>query len=189
MPWTASVPTPVQVLQYPQRAVPTASNVSAARTKPGSTDRVATESVYNGSPQQPLNTRINGIYTCTYSGCTLRFDIQKQLQEHKKNNHWRAHSLNNTTSVASTLLNTQDGPHRCDRINPSTNKPYNTVFSRPYDLTRHKDTIHNAGKQKIRCDLYTDEKSYSRADALSRHYRMSHPEDFLRKQHRGRGFE
>jgi uncharacterized Zn-finger protein len=89
--------------------------------------------------------------------------------------------------MTSSLLNSQAGPHRCDRINPSTGKPCNTVFSRPYDLTRHEDTIHNARKQKVRCDLCTEEKTFSRADALTRHYRVCHPDVELPGKHRRRG--
>ncbi|KAN0070976.1 hypothetical protein V8E54_011141 [Elaphomyces granulatus] len=51
------------------------------------------------------------------------------------------------------MRNSQAGPHKCERINPSTRKPCNSIFSRPYDLTRHEDTIHNARKQKVRCHL------------------------------------
>ncbi|KAM7213562.1 hypothetical protein V8F06_011059 [Rhypophila decipiens] len=75
-------------------------------------------------------------------------------------------------------------PYRCDRINPSTGKPCSVVFSRPYDLTRHEDTIHNARKQKVRCDLCTD-KTFNRPDALTRHYRVCHPDvDFPGKRRR-----
>jgi uncharacterized Zn-finger protein len=77
---------------------------------------------------------------------------------------------------AALMRNSQAGPHKCDRINPSTGKPCNTVFSRPYDLTRHEDTIHNARKQKVRCHLCTEDKSFSRNDALTRHMRVVHPE-------------
>ncbi len=188
MPWTTSVQTLIQAPQRPQRAVTTAGNVSVARTKPGSADRVATESVHNDTPQQPLDTNTNhGTYTCTYHGCTLRFGTRDQLQMHKER-HWRGRVRNNATGVASTLLNTQSGPHRCDQINPSTAKPCNTVFSRPYDLTRHEDAIHDAGKQKNRCKLCTDERTFRRADGLSQHYRVYHPGvGFPQKQHRGRG--
>jgi hypothetical protein len=41
------------------------------------------------------------------------------------------------------------------RINSSTGKPCNTIFSRPYDLTGHEDTIHNARKQKVHCPRCT----------------------------------
>jgi uncharacterized Zn-finger protein len=83
------------------------------------------------------------------------------------------------------LRNSQAGPHRCDRINPSTGKPCNSVFSRPYDLTRHEDTIHNGRKQKVRCHLCTEEKTFSRNDALTRHMRVVHPDvDWVGKQKR-----
>ena len=62
------------------------------------------------------------------------------------------------------------------RINSSTNKPCNTIFSRPYGLTGHEDTIHNARKQKVHCPLCTEEKTFSRNDALTRHLRVVHPE-------------
>lgn len=80
------------------------------------------------------------------------------------------------TSAAIMARNSQAGPHRCTRINPSTNKPCNTIFSRPYDLTRHEDTIHNGRKQKVRCPMCREEKTFSRNDALTRHMRVVHPE-------------
>lgn len=196
-----SMPTAMQVpQQYPfiahQRshsAVPSTSNVSVATSRLGSADTGATESAH-GTPQRPMDTRADGgTYTCTYHGCTLRFETPALLQKHKREGHRQAHGLNgarrpDAPGMTSTLLNTQAGPHRCDRINPSTGKPCNTVFSRPYDLTRHEDTIHNARKQKVRCDLCTDEKTFSRADALTRHYRVCHPDvDFPGKQRRRGG--
>jgi uncharacterized Zn-finger protein len=80
------------------------------------------------------------------------------------------------TSAAILARNSQAGPHKCTRINPSTNKPCNTIFSRPYDLTRHEDTIHNGRKQKVRCPMCREEKTFSRNDALTRHMRVVHPE-------------
>jgi len=80
------------------------------------------------------------------------------------------------TSAALLARNSQAGPHKCTRINPSTNKPCNTIFSRPYDLTRHEDTIHNNRKQKVRCSMCREEKTFSRNDALTRHMRVVHPE-------------
>lgn len=88
---------------------------------------------------------------------------------------------------AALLRNSQAGPHRCDRINPSTGKPCSTIFSRPYDLTRHEDTIHNAQKKKVRCQLCTEEKTFSRSDALTRHMRVVHPEVDFPGKHRRRG--
>jgi hypothetical protein len=199
-----SVPTAIQVPQHhqypflaqqrPHSAVPSLSNVSVATSRLGSVDTGAAESVHSGTPQRPMDTRADGgTYTCTYHGCALRFETPALLQKHKREGHRQAHGLNGArrpeaVGMTSTLLNTQSGPHRCDRINPSTGKPCNTVFSRPYDLTRHEDTIHNARKQKVRCDLCTDEKTFSRADALTRHYRVCHPDvDFPGKQRRRGG--
>jgi uncharacterized Zn-finger protein len=122
----------------------------------------------------------SGTYTCTYHGCTLRFETPALLQKHKREGHRQAQGLGAPRpfdiGMTSNLIGSQAGPHRCNRINPSTGKPCNTVFSRPYDLTRHEDTIHNARKQKVSCDLCTEEKTFSRADALTRHYRVCHPE-------------
>ncbi|QKX62194.1 uncharacterized protein TRUGW13939_09353 [Talaromyces rugulosus] len=142
--------------------------------------------------KRPGNTSSDsGTYTCTYHGCTLRFETPSKLQKHKREAHRqtvtgqpmvtaREHS---NTSLA--LRNSQAGPHRCERINPSTGKPCNSIFSRPYDLTRHEDTIHNNRKQKVRCHLCTDEKTFSRNDALTRHMRVVHPEvDWPGKQRR-----
>lgn len=185
---------PFMSQQRPQSAVPSMNNTSVATTRLGSADTVATEPIHGSTPQRPADTRADGgTYTCTYHGCTLRFETPALLQKHKREGHRQAHGLNGprrpeSTGMTSTLLNTQAGPHRCDRINPSTGKPCSTVFSRPYDLTRHEDTIHNARKQKVRCDLCTDEKTFSRADALTRHYRVCHPDiEFPGKQRRRGG--
>ncbi|KAH8597912.1 hypothetical protein B0O99DRAFT_650754 [Bisporella sp. PMI_857] len=121
-----------------------------------------------------------GTYTCTYHGCTLRFETPAKLQRHKREGHRNSASLiaggEEGGMTSSVLRNTQNGPHKCERINPSTGKPCNTIFSRPYDLTRHEDTIHNARKQKVRCHLCTEEKTFSRNDALTRHFRVCHPD-------------
>ncbi|KAI0914654.1 hypothetical protein F4823DRAFT_293476 [Ustulina deusta] len=147
-----------------------------------------------GPVQRPDRTAADsGTYTCTYHGCTLRFDTPALLQKHKREGHRQASTLNHLRSpaisgqVASSVASSQAGPHRCDRVNPSTGKPCNTVFSRPYDLTRHEDTIHNAKKQKVRCGLCTEEKLFSRADALTRHYRVCHPDVDVPGKHRRRG--
>lgn len=145
-----------------------------------------------GSMGRPVSTTADGgTYTCTYHGCSLRFDTPQLLQKHKREGHRQVQGLTGAPrlhdlgmgmnmsmnmGMTSSLLNSQAGPHRCDRINPSTGKPCGTVFSRPYDLTRHEDTIHNARKLKVRCDICTEEKTFSRADALTRHYRVCHPQ-------------
>ncbi|KAK3386914.1 hypothetical protein B0H63DRAFT_142510 [Podospora didyma] len=183
--------------QYPfiaeprhQSSAPSLSNGSLAPSRMSSAE---VDSTHSGSPQRPAATGADGgTYTCTYHGCTLRFETPSLLQKHKREGHRQAHGLTGTrrpdsagSGMTTALLNSQAGPHRCDRINPSTGKPCNTIFSRPYDLTRHEDTIHNARKQKVRCDLCTDEKTFSRADALTRHYRVCHPDvDFPGKQRR-----
>ena len=188
--------------QYPfisqarqQSSVPSLSNGSLATSRMGSTEAGMDSSNAN-SPQRPAATSADGgTYTCTYHGCTLRFETPALLQKHKREGHRQAHGLGGSrraesvgAGMTTTLLNSQAGPHRCDRINPSTGKPCNTIFSRPYDLTRHEDTIHNARKQKVRCDLCTDEKTFSRADALTRHYRVCHPDvEFHGKQRRRGG--
>ena len=138
--------------------------------------------------QRPQDTSSDaGTYSCTYHGCSLRFDSPAKLQKHKREGH-RQVSPNNASGSASpnlALRNSQAGPHRCDRINPSTGKPCNSIFSRPYDLTRHEDTIHNGRKQKVRCHLCTEEKTFSRNDALTRHMRVVHPDvDWVGKQKR-----
>jgi len=130
-----------------------------------------------------------GTYTCTYHGCTLRFDTPAKLQRHKREGHRNSATViggdeGGMTSAAQR--NSQAGPHKCERINPSTGKPCNTIFSRPYDLTRHEDTIHNARKQKVHCHLCTEEKTFSRNDALTRHLRVVHPEHVdMSKRRRG----
>ncbi|OJJ35105.1 hypothetical protein ASPWEDRAFT_110349 [Aspergillus wentii DTO 134E9] len=127
----------------------------------------------------------SGTYTCTYHGCTQRFETPTKLQKHKREAHRQTTPGGHLVGREPTSRNSQAGPHKCERINPSTGKPCNSVFSRPYDLTRHEDTIHNARKQKVRCHLCTEEKTFSRNDALTRHMRVVHPEvDWPGKQRR-----
>ena len=149
---------------------------------------------------RPANTTASsGTYTCTTPDCHARFDIAAKLQKHRREAH-RASSQYASTPTTPTSAthnaqaaannvsrNNAPGPHRCDKINPQTGKPCNTGFSRSYDLTRHEDTIHNNRKQKVRCHLCTEEKTFSRNDALTRHMRVVHPDvDFPGKSRRGR---
>jgi len=129
----------------------------------------------------------SGTYSCTYHGCAQRFETPQKLQKHKREGHRNANLGTTMTSAAILERNTQAGPHKCERINPTTGKPCNTIFSRPYDLTRHEDTIHNARKQKVRCALCVEEKTFSRNDALTRHMRVVHPEVDFPGKHRRRG--
>ncbi|OJJ62815.1 hypothetical protein ASPSYDRAFT_143534 [Aspergillus sydowii CBS 593.65] len=137
--------------------------------------------------QRPQNTSAEGgTYTCTYHGCTHRFETPSRLQKHKREAHRQTTPGGHMVPRGDvSSRNSQAGPHKCERTNPSTGKPCNSVFSRPYDLTRHEDTIHNARKQKVRCHLCTEEKTFSRNDALTRHMRVVHPEvDWPGKQKR-----
>lgn len=74
--------------------------------------------------------------------------------------------------------------HECDLINPSTGRPCNKQFSRPYDLIRHQETIHASKKKIFRCVICEGRvdggsgngklKTFSRGDALSRHIKVKH---------------
>ena len=184
--------------EFPAQLTSMESSVSEGGPPPSSQESFNVSS----APQRPLDTRANtGTYTCTYHGCTQRFDSHTNLQKHKRDYHRSQQqreasstgpSTDTTTSPRSTespvpstdgmtsaailARNSQAGPHKCTRINPSTNKPCNTIFSRPYDLTRHEDTIHNNRKHKVRCPMCREEKTFSRNDALTRHMRVVHPE-------------
>lgn len=176
--------------QSQQPSLPSASNGSfSVSSHVGSSPSLSPSS--SASPQRPEHVGADGgTYTCTYHGCTQRFETPALLQKHKREGHRQAHGLNGLRrpeGPAASYFNTQAGPHKCERINPSTGKPCQTVFSRPYDLTRHEDTIHNARKQKVSCDVCTEEKTFSRADALTRHYRVCHPDLEFPGKHRKRG--
>jgi len=153
------------------------------------------QSEASSEAQRPARTTADtGTYSCPYHGCAQRFETAQKLQRHKRDAH-RLPSPQNagnspgaSSAAALAARNSQAGPHKCERINPTTGKPCNSVFSRPYDLTRHEDTIHNARKQKVRCQLCTEEKTFSRNDALTRHMRVVHPEvDFPGKTKRKGG--
>lgn len=193
----AQVPQRYPFVAYP----PTTGDVSASQLSSADSNTSGSAAYSTPVPQsRPAGANADGgTYTCTYHGCTLRFETPSLLQKHKREGHRQSHALGGArqqqqqqqhhehSGMTSSLLNSQAGPHRCDRINPSTGKPCNTIFSRPYDLTRHEDTIHNAKKQKVHCNLCTEEKTFSRADALTRHYRVCHPDVELPGKHRRRG--
>lgn len=149
---------------------------------------------------RPANTTASsGTYTCTTPNCHARFDAAGKLQKHRREAHGPASQYASTPTTPTSATpnpqaaannvsrNNAPGPHRCDKVNPQTGKPCNTVFSRSYDLTRHEDTIHNNRKSKVHCQLCTEEKTFSRNDALTRHMRVVHPDvDFPGKSRRGR---
>ena len=153
--------------------------------------------------QRPSDTSAkSGTYTCTSAGCSARFETSSRLQKHRRENHRTSphhvstpttpysstsHSNNPQAAANNVSRNNAPGPHKCVRINPSTGKPCNTVFSRSYDLTRHEDTIHNNRKTKVRCQLCTEEKTFSRNDALTRHMKVVHPDVDFPGRNRRRG--
>ncbi|PSS00531.1 hypothetical protein BD289DRAFT_361066 [Coniella lustricola] len=176
----------------PRQELPSGPTAAFSMTsRGGSSASLTPTSMSPSSPQRPEHVGADGgTYTCTYHGCSQRFETPALLQKHKREGHRQAHGmsgLRKPEGPTATYFNTQAGPHKCERINPSTGKPCNTIFSRPYDLTRHEDTIHNGRKQKVRCDVCTEEKTFSRADALTRHYRVCHPDLEFPGKHRKRG--
>jgi hypothetical protein len=66
------------------------------------------------------------------------------------------------------------GPYKCEWTNTATGRTCDATFSRPYDLTRHEENVHNPKRQRFSCTLCTKAKSLSRSDALVRHMRMVH---------------
>jgi hypothetical protein len=176
---SASLPTNIQIpQQYPFVARNQVHNASPPRLSSSGSSSPGSGIDLMVNRHHPMGRHADGgTYTCTYHGCTLRFETPALLQKHKREGHRQTGGLGmGRDNLTTNSLSSQAGPHRCDRINPSTGKSCNAVFSRPYDLTRHEDTIHNARKQKVRCDLCTEEKTFSRADALTRHYRVCHPD-------------
>ncbi|EFQ92191.1 hypothetical protein CFE70_007024 [Pyrenophora teres f. teres 0-1] len=170
--------------EFPAHLTSMESSASEAEPPNGSQNSVLSDR-YMGKPAS--TGAESGTYSCTYHGCSQRFETPQKLQKHKREGHRSANLSTAMTSAAILERNSQAGPHKCERINPTTGKPCNTVFSRPYDLTRHEDTIHNARKQKVRCALCVEEKTFSRNDALTRHMRVVHPEVDFPGKHRRRG--
>lgn len=127
----------------------------------------------NGNLSKPTIPKgSSGPYACNVGACTQRFSSAAKLAKHKKDVHKNPSSHGMTSGHIPRSH--QPGPHKCTRINPTTGKPCNTIFSRPYDLTRHEDTIHNTNREKARCELCNDDKTFSRADALTRHKKVKH---------------
>lgn len=106
----------------------------------------------------------SGMQTCP--DCGKRIPKTQNLQMHR-----RTH--NSTPPRKKIPLSAQTGPHRCGFNNPVTGKPCNKIFSRPYDLIRHQETIHASNRKTFKCDLCGDDtKTFSRQDALARHIRV-----------------
>ena len=163
---------------------------------------------------RPADTSANtGAYQCAAAGCSARFDTNAKLKKHRREDHADPHksptpgtpqsisshtrstaaatnqstASNSSSNNAAASRNNATGPFRCERINPGTGRPCNTIFSRSYDLTRHEETIHNNNKKKSKCQICTEEKTFSRHDALTRHMRVVHPDvDFPGRNSRRR---
>lgn len=170
--------------EFPAHLTSMESSASEAEPPSGSQNSVLSDRYLTKPALSGAN---SGTYSCTYHGCPQRFETPQKLQKHKREGHRTANLSNAMTSAAIIERNSQAGPHKCERTNPTTGKPCSTIFSRPYDLTRHEDTIHNGRKQKVRCALCVEEKTFSRNDALTRHMRVVHPEVEFPGKHRKRG--
>lgn len=91
----------------------------------------------------------------------------------------RVEKKSRTSSISKSFSNVEES-HQCQLINPVTKKPCLKIFSRPYDLIRHQETLHAPSKKIFRCMVCNQlsggkaKKSFSRCDALSRHIKIKH---------------
>jgi Zinc finger, C2H2 type len=181
----------VTILQSTNDGGPTDRTLEGIVTAQDADLSISTTSPISTASALPKPTSLaadTGTYSCTYHGCLKRFATSQQLQKHKRehrNNPNLTPGVGSGMSAAQLMKrNSQSGPHKCERIDPTTGKPCNGIFSRPYDLTRHEDTIHNPRKQKVRCAFCSsEEKTFSRTDALTRHMRVMHPEVYFPGKH------
>lgn len=93
------------------------------------------------------------------------------------------HASGTSSSATARLKKSRDsrkkgpagGSHKCDLVVASTGQTCGKMFSRPYDLVRHQDTIHAAVRKTFTCEVCPHgSKTFSRMDALSRHMRVKH---------------
>jgi hypothetical protein len=170
---------PQQLSSFPNQTATQPEQATQPEPSINEMDLVLPDSAFIGPLRNPNMDPSEKTYTCTYQSCSERFDTHRELQMHKREKHRppniRYHGTT-TSSSSSTTIDTQSGPHNCMRINPGSGQRCSMTFSRPYDLTRHEDTIHNANKHKYRCPLCQDDKTFSRKDALTRHFHHVHPE-------------
>ena len=75
--------------------------------------------------------------------------------------------------------------HRCNIIWRVTGRQCDRVFSTENDLVCHEATMHNSGKEKVRCQICTEKRTFSERLALIRHMGAFHPDvDFRGKRWR-----
>jgi hypothetical protein len=183
MSYTGSVLSPNGSQQYKPLGIPYGYSEISSRHSEEPSDPTSQQPIAEGerdydcqpiSPpvHKPSESKANrGVYTCTVFGCTQRFPTTNKMAKHRREAHRQTTPGSRGDGISKSH---HPGPHKCTRINPTTNKPCNTVFSRPYDLTRHEDTIHNTHREKVRCEICNDEKTFSRQDALTRHKKVIH---------------
>jgi hypothetical protein len=95
---------------YPQS--PVSSQIFAASSTESSSS--------NSDMKKPSGSNAEGgTYTCTYHGCTVRFETRAKLQKHKREAHRQSTRLDGGTPVS------QAGPHKCTRISLQTGRPCN----------------------------------------------------------------
>ncbi|GAA5865905.1 hypothetical protein JCM8547_005753 [Rhodosporidiobolus lusitaniae] len=84
----------------------------------------------------------------------------------------------NASSASSSALNTDPRAIRCDHVSSSTGLKCGVAFRRPYDLARHKETIHGEGLEGGKLERVKEWRcaecggTFSRKDALLRHGRI-----------------
>lgn len=146
---------------------------SMETTKSEESDQM--ESSTDSGAERPSDTSASSArYTCPFkypdgTYCHERFDDSAQLARHKKE-HTRSSGIGKDDPCAPKM--SQAGPHFCQRLNPNGER-CGKEFTRPYDLTRHEETLHG-NRKKVRCPHCSDERLFSRGDALTRHLRVVH---------------
>jgi hypothetical protein len=66
--------------------------------------------------------------------------------------------------------------YRCEKINTSTGKICNEIFTRSRGLNRHQNRLHNPQRRKVCCIDCNPERTFGRQDYLIRHRRRFHPD-------------
>lgn len=170
------------------QAASSPTNDMFARTLEAANGQHLQRSIVNIVPAKPSHPGARtGSYTCTYHGCTQRFDTPALLLRHKRAGHRKPSGVNGFP-VAGDSFDNQGGSYKCElSITPGTGRPCNTIFSRPYDLSRHEAVFHKGQSQKVRCHICPEGTTFTRADGLTRHFRLWHPELEIPGNHRKGG--
>ncbi|ANB14666.1 stress-regulated transcription factor RPN4 [Sugiyamaella lignohabitans] len=90
-------------------------------------------------------------------------------------NNVSRHEMTKTRRHSAKKNNDLTPPFRCNLVSSESGKECGKVFSRSYDLIRHKDTIHASVRKTFKCDQCGEaSRTFSRMDALTRHMRVKH---------------